>query len=159
MASKVGMSRESGRIKDADKKKVLDVATRNRRARKALESLEMDNYQQDPHADIVLNKKAPKFLDTIESKGGRRKKEKSAEYYKQKFRRTFDQLIEADQFNNKDPPNYISIEAPPSNLPRRIFCAVCGFRSSYTCTTCGARYCCISCLDTHQATRCLKWAV
>lgn len=77
------MGRESGRIKDADKKKVLDVAARNRRARKALESLEMDNYQQDPHADIVLNKKAPKFLDTIESKG-RRKKEKSAEYYKQK---------------------------------------------------------------------------
>lgn len=83
MTSKVGMGRESGRIKDADKKKVLDVAARNRRARKALESLEMDNYQQDPHADIVLNKKAPKFLDTIESKG-RRKKEKSAEYYKQK---------------------------------------------------------------------------
>lgn len=83
MASKVGLGRESGRIKDADKKKVLDMAARNRRARKALESLEMDNYQQDPHADIVLNKKAPKFLDTIESKG-RRKKEKSAEYYKQK---------------------------------------------------------------------------
>lgn len=76
-----------------------------------------------------------------------------------RFRRTFEQLIEADQFNNRDPPNYISIEAPPSELPRRIFCAVCGFRSSYTCTTCGARYCCISCLDTHQATRCLKWAV
>lgn len=83
MSSKVGLGRESGRIKDADKKKVLDSATRNRRARRALESLEMDNYQQDPHADIVLNKKAPKFLDTIESKG-RRKKEKSAEYYKQK---------------------------------------------------------------------------
>lgn len=85
MASKTGMGRESGRIKDADKKKVLDVATRNRRARRALESLEMDNYQPDPHSDIVLNKKAPKFLDTIESKGGRRKKEKSAEYYKQKY--------------------------------------------------------------------------
>lgn len=83
MASKTGMGRESGRIKDADKKKVLDAATRNRRARRALENLEMDNHQQDPHADIVLNKKAPKFLDTIESKG-RRKKEKSAEYYKQK---------------------------------------------------------------------------
>lgn len=82
MTSKIG--RESGRIKDADKKKVLDNATRNRRARKALESLEMDNYQQDPHADIVLNKKAPKFLDTIESKGVKRKKEKNAEYFKQK---------------------------------------------------------------------------
>lgn len=83
MASKV-IGRESGRVKEADKKKVLDAATRNRRARHALENLEMDNFQQDPHADIVLNKKAPKFLDTIESKGGRRKKEKSAEYYKQK---------------------------------------------------------------------------
>lgn len=75
-----------------------------------------------------------------------------------RFRRTFEQLIEADQFNNKDSPNYLTIEAPSSNLPRRIFCAVCGFRSSYTCTTCGARYCCIPCLDIHQATRCLKWA-
>ncbi|XP_050427153.1 zinc finger HIT domain-containing protein 1 [Adelges cooleyi] len=156
MTTKISVGRESGRIKDADKKKVLDVAARNRRARKALESLEMDNYQQDPHADIVLNKKAPKFLDTIESKG-RRKKEKSAEYYKQKFRRTFTQLVEDDQFNNPDPPNYVSIEAPPSYLPRRIFCAVCGFPSSYTCTTCGAKYCSLSCLGTHQSTRCLKW--
>lgn len=83
MTTKISIGRESGRLKDADKKKILDEAARNRRARKALESLEMDNFQQDPHADIVLNKKAPKFLDTIESKG-RRKKEKSAEYYKQK---------------------------------------------------------------------------
>lgn len=41
------MNRDSGRIK-----RVLDDATRNRRLRKALEALEVDNYHDDPHADL-----------------------------------------------------------------------------------------------------------
>lgn len=53
MASKAtATSRESGRIKDANQKRVLDEATRRRRARKALEALEQDNYHDDPHADL-----------------------------------------------------------------------------------------------------------
>lgn len=53
MATKAAaVARESGRIKDADKKRVLDEATRRRRARKALEALEQDNYHDDPHADL-----------------------------------------------------------------------------------------------------------
>lgn len=58
MASKATVtSRESGRIKDANQKRVLDEATRRRRARKALEALEQDNYHDDPHADLgkVIN--------------------------------------------------------------------------------------------------------
>lgn len=34
-------------------RRVLDEATRQRRARKALESLESDNFHDDPHADLV----------------------------------------------------------------------------------------------------------
>jgi hypothetical protein len=45
-------NRLSGRIKDANKQRVLDEATRQRRARKALESLESDNFHDDPHADL-----------------------------------------------------------------------------------------------------------
>lgn len=47
-------NRLSGRIKDANKQRVLDEATRQRRARKALEALESDNFHDDPHADLGL---------------------------------------------------------------------------------------------------------
>ena len=50
-------------------------------------------------------------------------------------------------------------QVPESRLPPRKLCAVCGFPSSYTCVTCGARYCSLKCLEVHQETRCLKWTV
>lgn len=50
-------------------------------------------------------------------------------------------------------PSYVTAVAPPSKYPPRHFCAVCGFPSNYTCVTCGARYCCVKCLGTHQDTR------
>ena len=40
---------------------MLDQASRKRRQRKALEALEADNFQDDPHADLKMNKRAPKF--------------------------------------------------------------------------------------------------
>ena len=36
-----------------EQRRILDGATRMRRARKALESLESDNFHDDPHADLV----------------------------------------------------------------------------------------------------------
>ena len=36
-----------------EQRRILDEATRMRRARKALESLESDNFHDDPHADLV----------------------------------------------------------------------------------------------------------
>jgi zinc finger HIT domain-containing protein 1 len=50
-SSRAGPAREVNR-------RVLDDATRQRRARKALESLEQDNFHDDPHADLVMSKKA-----------------------------------------------------------------------------------------------------
>jgi len=44
--------RESGRQKDANSRRVLDDAARRRRARKALEALEQDNFHDDPHANL-----------------------------------------------------------------------------------------------------------
>jgi hypothetical protein len=47
-------ARESGRLKDANQKRVLDEAARQRRTRKALEALEQDNFHEDPHADLGM---------------------------------------------------------------------------------------------------------
>lgn len=44
--------RESSRQKDANSRRILDEAARRRRARKALEALEQDNFHDDPHANL-----------------------------------------------------------------------------------------------------------
>jgi len=150
-------SRESGRIKEADKKRVLDDASRKRRARKALEALEQDNFHDDPHADLVMSKKVPKFQDHLDPSRSRKLKRRNADYMKAKYRKNFVQLLEEDKQMQSDAPNYCSAQVGPSKKPNRHFCAVCGFPSNYTCTSCGTRYCCVRCYKTHQETRCLKW--
>lgn len=157
-------ARESGRIKDADKKRILDDLSRKRRARKALEALERDNFHDDPHADLVMSKKVPKFQDNLDpsnatSNRNRKMKKKTAEYMKLKFRKNFAQLLEEDEqlHQQADAPCYSTAAVQESDRPDRHFCAVCGFIAAYTCTSCGTRYCCIRCLGTHQDTRCLKW--
>lgn len=151
-------SRESNRIKD--NKRVLDEASRQRRARKALMALELDNFHDDPHADLVMSKKIPKFQDNLgDPPRSRKTKRKIGEFMKAKYRKNFTQLLEEDRQNHQETnkPCYSSAQAQPSKLPERHFCAVCGFPSNYTCTTCGTRYCSIKCLGVHQDTRCLKW--
>lgn len=171
-------ARESTRVKDADKRRVLDEASRNRRARKVLEALEQDNFHDDPHADLVMSKKVPKFNDSLEQSRSNRNaktKRKNAEYIKARYRKSFVQLLEdedrvssgrhygvvnlasSDDAAADQRVTYVSASAPASMLPERHFCAVCGFPSVYTCTSCGTRYCCIRCLATHRDTRCLKW--
>jgi zinc finger HIT domain-containing protein 1 len=44
MANREARSKEAGRV--------LDVVARARRQKKALESLEQDNFQEEPHADL-----------------------------------------------------------------------------------------------------------
>ncbi len=46
--------RESARQKDANSRRILDDAARRRRARKALEALEQDNFHDDPHANLGI---------------------------------------------------------------------------------------------------------
>nr|CAG4651434.1 EOG090X0GXS [Simocephalus serrulatus]SVE94585.1 EOG090X0GXS [Simocephalus serrulatus] len=149
--------RESARQKDANSRRILDEAARRRRARKALEALEQDNFHDDPHANLVLSKKIPKFEESLDGKQTRRRKSKNFELFKQRFRKSFAQLLEEEQVNRPEPPNYVSAQVPPSKFPERHFCAVCGFTCTYTCLSCGARYCSVKCLGTHQDTRCLKW--
>ena len=82
-------TKHSQRVKD--QRRVMDEASRQRRARKKLESLEQDNFHDDPHADLVMSKKALSLFqddDAIASAKQReknRRKSKNAEYYKQRF--------------------------------------------------------------------------
>ena len=91
----------SARLKENNSRRVLDEASRQRRARKALEALEADNNQEDPHADLVMSKKA---LSLFQDEGGdnnvqerrTKRKAKTLEYYKQRFRKNFSQLLEEE---------------------------------------------------------------
>lgn len=155
-------SRESHRIKDADKKRILDDVSRIRRARKALLALEQDNFHDDPHADLVMSKKVPKFQDNLVDQSRSRKgKRKTGDYIKAKYKKNFGQLLEEDRqyFQETCEPCYSNAQVGPSKMPERHFCAVCGFPSDYTCTSCGTRFCSMRCLGVHQDTRCLKWTV
>jgi len=167
----------SARIKDIAARRVLDDASRQRRARKALEALEADNNQDDPHADLVMSKKA---LSLFQDEGGEpgvperrtKRKGRTLEYYKMRFRKNFSQLLEEETYNMMDEDEedgvngdqgpvlgYLAAQVSESRYPPRKLCAVCGFPSQYTCVTCGTKYCCLKCQETHQDTRCLKWTV
>lgn len=50
----------------SDKRRIVDETSRKRRLRKIIELLESDNYHDDPHADLVMSKKIPKFDDNLE---------------------------------------------------------------------------------------------
>ncbi|XP_036381501.1 zinc finger HIT domain-containing protein 1 isoform X1 [Megalops cyprinoides] len=90
---------------------------------------------------------------------GKKRKKTRGDHFKQRFRKNFQALLEEENLSMSEGPNYLTACAPPSKFPQRHFCAVCGFPSSYTCVSCGARYCCVRCLGTHHETRCLKWTV
>lgn len=141
--------------KTREPRRILDGFARKRRQKKALEALEQDNFHDDPHANLVMHKKAPKFEESLEGK--RNKKKLKAEPFKQRFKKNFAVLLEEEQANTSDEPGYVEATAKPSNFPNRKFCAVCGCPSNYTCVPCGAWYCSVKCLGTHQDTRCLKW--
>uniref|UniRef100_A0A8C6PR66 HIT-type domain-containing protein n=1 Tax=Nothobranchius furzeri TaxID=105023 RepID=A0A8C6PR66_NOTFU len=99
----------------------------------------------------------PAFSETEEPE--RKKRKTRGDHFKQRFRKNFTTLLEEENLSESPEPNYLSAVAPPSSLPPRHFCCVCGFPSHYTCTTCGGRYCSSKCLITHRETRCLKWTL
>lgn len=147
----------SARQKALSGRRVLDDYARKRRQRRQLDALEMDNFGDDPHANLAKAKKLPSFIDSPEEKK-KRKKKGTGEHFKQRFKKTFVLLLEEEkQEFVEGEPNYVTACVPPSKFPERHFCSVCGFPSNYTCVQCGSRYCCVRCLGTHQDTRCLKW--
>ena len=61
----------------------MDQASRQRRARKKLESLEQDNFHDDPHADLVrIKKKKPVHqIRKRISKSVKTRKKTNSEFY------------------------------------------------------------------------------
>lgn len=146
------------RSQDPGQRRVLDRAARQRRISRQLEALENDNFQDDPHAGLPqLGKRLPQFDDDTDT--GKKKKKTRGDHFKLRFRKNFQALLEEQNLSVAEGPNYLTACAGPPSRPQRPFCAVCGFPSPYTCVSCGARYCTVRCLGTHQETRCLKWTV
>ncbi|KAM6155862.1 zinc finger HIT domain-containing protein 1 [Rhynchocyon petersi] len=146
------------RSQDPGQRRVLDRAARQRRINRQLEALENDNFQDDPHAGLPqLGKRLPQFDDEADT--GKKKKKTRGDHFKLRFRKNFQALLEEQNLSVAEGPNYLTACAGPPSRPQRPFCAVCGFPSPYTCVSCGARYCTVRCLGTHQETRCLKWTV
>lgn len=132
--------------------RVMDEVTRKRRLRHELDQLERDNFHDDPHANLALSKKVPKFDSGDKTNETRRRSNVRLKQL------NFAQMIEED--SKRPAPNYSTAVAPdPSkfSLPKRHFCGVCGLTGKYTCVTCGARFCSQSCQSTHKDTRCMKW--
>uniref|UniRef100_A0A1A7X6H7 Zinc finger, HIT-type containing 1 n=1 Tax=Iconisemion striatum TaxID=60296 RepID=A0A1A7X6H7_9TELE len=168
--------KSSARV-EAGQRRVLDEATRQRRLTRQLEALEKDNFQVDwiitePELDLVVTDELlfwffwspgrPTVLvaPPSETEEPEKKKRKTrGDHFKQRFRKNFTTLLEEENLSESPEPNYLLAVAPPSLLPPRHFCCVCGFPSHYTCTTCGGRYCSSKCLTTHRETRCLKWTL
>ncbi|KAI9101089.1 hypothetical protein DFS34DRAFT_456282 [Phlyctochytrium arcticum] len=74
-------------------------------------------------------------------------------------RKSFAQLLDESGIaaRSSHEPNYLTAVVKPSQFPPRKFCSVCGYFSNYTCVRCGMQYCSISCRDTHNETRCLRF--
>ncbi|CAB3398890.1 unnamed protein product [Caenorhabditis bovis] len=171
------VARSSARISSLESHKTLDDTLRKQRKLKQLDGLEQDNAHDDPHANIIWNKAAPKFEDEPISKksrkddkigGGeksRRRRFNRPEFNKQRFKKSFAVHVaeHSKVIAESADPDFRRVGAfdralaPPSNKPQRRFCAVCGHFSKYCCTKCGARYCSLHCRDIHNDTRCMKW--
>ncbi|KFD56119.1 hypothetical protein M514_02897 [Trichuris suis] len=137
-----------------------NVSTENEsRKRGILESLEMDNFQADPHAEFTWHKSIPRFEDGRRHKlsTGERKLKRRLEQLRTRFRKPFETLIQESLISWKPDFNYLSVQAPSSRIPPRKICFICGNTSRYTCPKCGIQHCSLECNELHKDTRCLKW--
>ncbi|KAJ7328156.1 Zinc finger HIT domain-containing protein 1 [Desmophyllum pertusum] len=103
-----------------------------------LEALEKDNFQDDTtfspdSSSCQIERFLPLmtpwkyFVPHLVDKRKKRKS-KTGELFKQRFRRTFAMLLEeAQQEAEAGEPSYNSANVPPSKLPERHFCSVCGY--------------------------------
>uniref|UniRef100_A0AAY5KJ49 HIT-type domain-containing protein n=1 Tax=Esox lucius TaxID=8010 RepID=A0AAY5KJ49_ESOLU len=149
----------SVRVAEAGQRRVLDDATRQRRLNRQLDALEKDNFQDDPLSSLPPSgptARLPAFSEGDEPGLCKKKRKTRGDHFKQRFRKNFQTLLEEENLSEREEPNYLSAAAPPSSLPPRLFCSVCGFPSPYNCCSCGGRYCSTRCLQTHRETRCLK---
>ncbi|KAL6042356.1 HIT-type domain-containing protein [Balamuthia mandrillaris] len=153
---------QSQRIKERD-----PILLRQQKLEERLESLEHDNYAAEEPVETADVAPAPIIEETEELEATytpKKKKKKTTQRDVQRQMRlvkNFNKVLENAGYENYPPhvPTYFTIAAAPSRFPPRHFCSVCGYLSSYTCTRCGLRYCCIKCKGIHEENRCLKFTV
>ncbi|KAL3080823.1 hypothetical protein niasHS_014928 [Heterodera schachtii] len=165
-------SRQSSRIISQQPTKCFDEAAKRRRIQQQLESLEKDNFQEDPHANITWHKAAPKFDDEMvfgdkEKKRRKRKiaspskvsgaeqatkkgKKIVAALTKTRFRKTFAQLLEEAQRKREEETQQRRKEASPELLLPTYYEVASSpskMPSRKFCAVCGlfAGYTCVRC--------------
>eukprot|EP00026_Physarum_polycephalum_P019150 Phypoly_transcript_21021.p1 GENE.Phypoly_transcript_21021~~Phypoly_transcript_21021.p1 ORF type:complete len:194 (+),score=24.69 Phypoly_transcript_21021:48-584(+) len=161
--------RASGRIRELSKRvKIVDTETREelrQSARSArLEALESDNYQEE------VNNDDDEYVDLVDDEDDfmgpkkKRPRKTAREMFKQPKKKkfafpSFNTVLDESGLEAYPAhvPTYLTAAAAPSKFPTKNFCSVCGFFANYSCTQCGARFCCIKCNATHKETRCLKF--
>ncbi|XP_038707866.1 SWR1 complex subunit 6 [Tripterygium wilfordii] len=130
-----------------------------------LEALENDNAVMEAvdvndDDEASLDEDDQGYLQKRHAKGTMRKTRQAKALEARKAPRSFLELLHEANLESLPPhvPSYIrAAVGPPSSTSRRYFCTVCGYAASYTCVTCGMRFCCIRCQIVHNDTRCLKF--
>ncbi|KAI9017303.1 hypothetical protein BC832DRAFT_588574 [Gaertneriomyces semiglobifer] len=145
---------------------VLDDASRKRAQERYIEELQQDNYGVNDGTaefDLIGKPAGSKKRGTGEDDAGgatpAKRGKKSAVKRMLFQKKNFAQLVAESGIAAmpQDTPTYLTASAKPSRFPARKFCSVCGYFSRYTCVRCGVRYCCISCREAHNETRCLRY--
>ncbi|OMP02337.1 Zinc finger, HIT-type [Corchorus olitorius] len=130
-----------------------------------LEALENDNAAIEP---AEMNDDDEASLDDDDqaymqkkAKGTKRKtRQAKALENARRAPRTFLELLHEANLESLPPhvPSYLrAAVGPPSSSSRRHYCTVCGFTATYTCVTCGMRFCSYRCQNIHNDTRCMKF--
>eukprot|EP00899_Mesostigma_viride_P023689 jgi/Mesvir1/4504/Mv03783-RA.1 len=152
---------------------VVDEATRRRAAMARLDALESDNagldaqededdseYVAEEEEDGALGQPQKKTPGAVKRKKTRASGRLGANAGQKGAVKPFPQLLaEANlQALPAHVPTYLTAAmGPPKATSVRKFCSICGFTAPYTCTRCGARFCCGRCQSVHADTRCLKF--
>ncbi|KDQ15882.1 hypothetical protein BOTBODRAFT_274832 [Botryobasidium botryosum FD-172 SS1] len=130
-----------------------------RRTKRHLEELERSNYAEpklsfiDDEEEGTSTKKPDRSRATLSDT---KRKSTAAIRRVLLYRKNLATLIEESGIADLPPevPTYLTAAAPPSIVPPRAFCSVCGYWGHYRCQKCGLSYCDRSCEATHNETRC-----
>jgi hypothetical protein len=107
MSAKVVKTNPSNRqLVQRQQYRILDESARNHRNRSQLEQLERDNFDDDPHANLVMHKKAPKFENNTKALNNGSGSSLKRHQLPRSRMLTLSSLIEED--SKTDEPNYSS---------------------------------------------------
>eukprot|EP00300_Choanocystis_sp_HF-7_P003910 c12980_g1_i1.p1 GENE.c12980_g1_i1~~c12980_g1_i1.p1 ORF type:complete len:184 (+),score=22.25 c12980_g1_i1:123-674(+) len=157
-------ARQSERIQQLDDDKrpaAIDSRLKQRRLRKRLDALEANNQESRQEIETFV---FDERTDDMESMFGAAKvkssladKARNEARANNTFRQIFaahEQKLIADGVAHL--PSYFTIVNPPSILPARHLCSMCGAPAPYVCPTCGSRLCRQKCQASHRELRCAQ---